>query len=219
MSASRSSRTSSSTSSVGTFGERMTRSGGATGGTGGGSATGGSGSGSGSLSDSGPSKGASKGSGGSASRDTRDVGAASLCTFVVTGQRFALTTSLVRELVEVTAVTRVPRTDVALLGLFNLRGEPMPLVDMAMVLGIGASGPSPKMPVMIVRSEGMSVGARIDALGNVVPNAGVIANSDQNPLLLGFLPAKGGDSAVAVINPVEFLIRLERLKKTTSERE
>ncbi len=179
--------------------------------------TGSGGTGSGSLADSGKaSKAGSKGSAGSANRD---IGASSLCTFVAAGQRFALSTSLVRELVEVTAVTPVPRTDAAVLGLFNLRGEPIPLVDMAMVLAIGASVPMGKMPVMIVRSEGMSVGVRIDALGNVVANAGIVANSDPNPLLLGFLPSTGRQPAVAVINPVEFLSRLERLKKTTSERD
>jgi hypothetical protein len=185
----------------------------------GGTATGGTGGASGSLGDSGKaSKGASKGSAGSAGRETREAGAAHLCTFIVGGQRFALSTSLVRELVEVTNVTKVPRTDIALLGLFNLRGEPMPLVDMAMVLGTGASPASEKMPVIIVRSEGMSVGARIDALGTVVPNSGLVASSDPTPLLLGFLPPKGNDGPVAVINAVELLARLDRLKRTTSER-
>jgi hypothetical protein len=181
-----------------------------------GAATGGSGGGSGSLAESGrPTKGGSKGT---AARDTREVGEAHLCTFVVNGQRFALSTSLVRELVEVTAVTKVPRTDDAVLGLFNLRGEPMPLVDMAMVLGTGASPAAAKMPVIIVRSEGMSVGARIDALGTVVANAGLVASSDPNPLLLGFLPASGNEAPIAVINPADLLARLDRLKRTTSER-
>ncbi len=183
----------------------------------GGSITGG-GSGSGSLADSGrPTKGGSK----SASRDTREVGEAHLCTFVVNGQGFALTTMLVRELVEVTSITKVPRTDDSILGLFNLRGEPMPLVDMSMLLGLGttASPPSDKMQVIIIRSEGMSVGARIDALGTVVPNAGLLSSNDPSPLLLGFLPPRGNESSVAVINPSDLMSRLERLKRTTSERE
>lgn len=207
----------------------MTRSSGgtATGGTGASGSGGGSGSGGASGSggvesgrDSRGSKGSkgSKGSVGSAGVAPRDVGQSHLCTFVVAGQKYALSTALIRELVEVTTITTVPRTDIALLGLFNLRGEPMPLVDMAMVLGIGASPPAAKMSVIIVRSEDMSVGARIDALGNVVPNAGLVANSEPNPLLLGFLAATGTSGAIAVINPVEFLGRLDLLKRTTSER-
>lgn len=207
----------------------MTRSSGgtATGGTGASGSGGGSGSGGASGSgsagaesgrDSRGSKGSkgSKGSVGSAGVAPRDVGKSHLCTFVVAGQKYALSTALIRELVEVTTITTVPRTDIALIGLFNLRGEPMPLVDMAMVLGIGASPPAAKMSVIIVRSEDMSVGARIDALGNVVPNAGLVANSEPNPLLLGFLAGTSG--AIAVINPAEFLGRLDLLKRTTSER-
>jgi len=189
-----------------------------------GAATGGSGGGaSGSMGDSGraskggssPSKGGSKASGASVGRD---VGDAHLCTFIVNGQRFALSTSLVRELVEVTSITKVPRTDSAVLGLFNLRGQPMPLVDMAMVLGTGTSPASEKMAVIILRSEGMSVGARIDALGTVVPNSGIVASSDPNPLVLGFLPPRGTQGPVAVINPADLLARLDRLKRATSER-
>lgn len=149
---------------------------------------------------------------------SRDVGQDHLCTFVVAGQKYALSTALIRELVEVTTLTVVPRTDVALLGLFNLRGEPMPLVDMAMILGTGVTPPAPKMPVMIVRSEKMSVGARIDSLGIVVPNAGLVTNNEPNPLLLGFVSPTATSGAIAVINPVEFLSRLDRLKRTTSER-
>lgn len=185
----------------------------------GGSVTGSGGSGSGSLADSGrPTKGGSKGS---APRENREVGEAHLCTFIVNGQSYALTTSLVRELVEVTSITKVPRTDDSILGLFNLRGEPMPLVDMSMLLELGASvsPATEKMQVIIIRSDGMSVGARIDALGTVVPNAGLLTSNDPSPLLLGFLPPRGNESSIAVINPSDLMSRLERLKRTTSERE
>lgn len=206
----------------------MTRASGApTGGSGTGigtASTGGSSSGSGSLADSGRSTKGRSTANKSAPRDARSsvgVGEANLCTFVVNGQRFALSTALVRELVEVTAVTLVPRVDPAILGLFNLRGEPMPLVDMATVLGMGDSvGPlSKKMAVMILRSETLSVGARIDALGTVVPNRGLVASTDPNAMLLGFLEAAGTDGHVAVINPADLLARLERLKQSASERE
>lgn len=165
-----------------------------------------------------PARGGSKGHGEGGARDTLDAGDAHLCTFVVSGQRFALSTSLVRELVEVTSFTKVPRTDGAVLGLFNLRGQPMPLVDLAMVLGIGTSPGAEKMTVMILRSEGMSVGARVDALGTVVPNTRTIGSGDPNRMLLGFLPSRGNERPVAVMNPVDLLARLERLKRATSER-
>src|SRR5262245_22162767 len=94
------------------------------------------GSGRGSGSGSGRGSAGSAGSKGTKGSISRDVGSAFLCTFRVAEERFALSTALVRELVEVTNVTRVPQTSQALLGLFNLRGEPLPLVDMAAVLGL-----------------------------------------------------------------------------------
>lgn len=154
----------------------------------------------------------SRGSKGSASREARGADAEYLCTFTVGGQRYALSTDLVRELVEVTSVTPVPRTDEAILGLFNLRGEPMPLVDLALVLGLRMADAEAKMSVVIVRHEELSLGARIDALGMVVPDRGVVATADPNPLVRGFLPASGTEGPIAVISPGEFVMRLERLK-------
>jgi chemotaxis signal transduction protein len=177
-----------------------------------GSGTGGSKSGSGSLGDSRP----SRGSGGSAqtrgSGTGRDAGSAHLCTFRVGGQRYALSTALVRELLEVTAITRVPRTDPAVLGLFNLRGEPMPLVDLALVLGMPTAPIAGKAHVIIIRSEELSIGARIEAIGSVVPNSGIVAAADSSPLLAGFLPAAGAEGPVAVIQEAEFLRRLGNLR-------
>jgi hypothetical protein len=71
---------------------------------------------------------------------------------------------------------------------------------------------------MILRGEGMSVGARIDALGAVLPNRGLVPSGDPTPLLLGFLPERANEGPIAVINPADLLARLERLKRTTSER-
>lgn len=160
----------------------------------------------------------SRGSNGQASRVAAGgAGEGYLCTFSVAGQRYALSTSLVRELVEVTRVTTVPCVDPALLGIFNLRGEPMPLVDLSRVLGLPAEGLSEKMAVIIIRGEAMSLGARIDALGAVVPNSSVIATADANPLVRGFLAATSSEGPIAVINPGEFMMRLEQLKSRTQE--
>lgn len=166
------------------------------------------GSGSGSLADSGR---PSRGSAGSKPSARREAGEAHLCTFRVRDQRYALSTALVRELVEVASVTPVPRTPSSFLGLFNLRGEPIPLVDMALLLDLEAAHPAAKMHVIIVSLGDTTAGARIDALGAVVPNSGVIPQADAGNLLLGFLPARGPEPPVAVINPTEFAARLRRL--------
>ncbi len=181
---------------------------------GGGAASGGSRP-SGSPADSARSNSRSGGSRGGDARDSRDPGTGHLCTFQVGGQKYALSTTLVRELVEVTAITPVPRTAPAVLGLFNLRGEPMPLVDLSLVLGSTAATVEAKSSAIILRSAHMSVGARIDALGTVVPNRSVIPTDDPNPLILGFLDSPG-EAPIAVVDPIEFMSRIENLKLSSA---
>jgi len=173
------------------------------------------GSGAGSLADSGR---PSKGSGGSKPTAPRDAGDAHLCTFRVGEQRYALSTALVRELVEVTTITPVPRTSHAFLGVFNLRGEPMPLVDMALLLDLEPSPIAAKMPVIIVTLGETTAGARIHALGAVVANSGVVPQASAANLLLGFLPGSGAEPPVAVINPAEFAARLKRVAPRQREK-
>ena len=143
--------------------------------------------------------------------DAREAGLGYLCTFLVAGQRYALSTSLVREIVEVDRVTRVPRVSAEVMGLFNLRGEPMPLVDLSLVLMGTPSPASAKMSVIILRNPHLSVGARIDGLGTVVPNHGVIPTDDPNPILLGFLESPG-DGPIAVIDPNQFMAKIDGLR-------
>lgn len=152
-------------------------------------------------------------SGGRASRATnpRDAGASHLCTFTIGAQRYALPTSIVRELVAIERITPVPRTPPAILGLFNLRGEPMPLVDLSLLL-LGTPSPAAtKFSVIILRSETVSVGARIDALGTVVAHQGVMPTDDADPLFAGFIDVVG-HGAVAVIEAGEFMSRIDSLK-------
>lgn len=172
---------------------------------------------SGSLTDSGrPRLGSGSASGQSRSRGSAQAGSLSvglghLCTFEVGGQRYALSTSLVREIVEVERITRVPRTAAEVMGLFNLRGEPMPLVDLTLVLSGAPSPVAEKMSVIILRNANLSLGARIDALGTVVPNTNVIPTDDPNPLLLGFIDL-AGEGPVAVIDANEFMSRIDGLR-------
>ena len=63
--------------------------------------------------------------------------------FPIGHDRYAVATSVVREVVSEPRPTRLPTAPTELLGAFNLRGEVIPLFDTAALLGIGtiAGGP------------------------------------------------------------------------------
>lgn len=62
-------------------------------------------------------------------------------SFAVAQEDFALPLSMVQEICLLDAVTAVPRTRPQTLGIMSLRGEVVPVVDLAAILGFGHSRP------------------------------------------------------------------------------
>jgi chemotaxis signal transduction protein len=64
-----------------------------------------------------------------------------LVIFPLGEDRYALTTDRVRQVVVTPAVTSIPTAPPSILGVFNLRGEIVPLVDLSLLLGLPAATP------------------------------------------------------------------------------
>ncbi|MCM0083188.1 chemotaxis protein CheW [Geomonas sp. Red32] len=60
-------------------------------------------------------------------------------TFTLDGELFAMDIVKVREVLDYTGVTRVPRTPDFVLGVINLRGHVVPVVDLRIKFGLPAS--------------------------------------------------------------------------------
>jgi purine-binding chemotaxis protein CheW len=63
--------------------------------------------------------------------------------FPIGEDRYAVATSVVREVVSNPRPTRLPTAPTALVGAFNLRGEVIPMFDTAALLGIGTLTETP----------------------------------------------------------------------------
>ena len=60
-----------------------------------------------------------------------------LCAFLLAGRCFGLGVRWVGEVVALEAITRVPNARPAIRGLFNLRGEPVVVLDLSKILELG----------------------------------------------------------------------------------
>ncbi|WP_437870734.1 chemotaxis protein CheW [Sorangium sp. So ce363] len=93
-------------------------------------------------------------------------------SFFVGGDELALDILRAREIVEITAITRVPRMPQAVLGVLNLRGRVIPVIDLAVRLGLPASVIARRSCILIVETEFdgelTRMGLFIDAVGDVV---------------------------------------------------
>ncbi len=93
-------------------------------------------------------------------------------TFKLQDEVFALDISAVREVLDYTAVTRVPRTPDFMRGVINLRGSVVPVVDLRLKFGMPATEKTVNTCVIIVEvgvdNETVILGVLADSVQEVL---------------------------------------------------
>lgn len=88
-----------------------------------------------------------------------------LLTFELSGQEYAVPLLRVQEIVEYEPVMRVPTAPPFLLGVFDLRGSVLPVIDLATKLGLGATPLTRRSCIVVVELE---VSAQLALFGLLV---------------------------------------------------
>jgi purine-binding chemotaxis protein CheW len=128
---------------------------------------------------------------------TESGGARYLITEVA-GQRMAWDLAMVREIVPTRAVTRLPGAPAWVLGLLNLRGTVLTVVDLAARLSLPAgAGES----VVVLDVDGRALGVRVDRVRSVaaaeeVTVEGVEAARGADGLVSGMVRLAEGPAAL-----------------------
>lgn len=89
-------------------------------------------------------------------------------TFLLAGGEYGLAILAVREILALIPINPVPRTPDAVLGVINLRGRIVPVVDLRLKLGLPAAAPTDQTVIIVVQSRDgeMPIGCVVDeALG------------------------------------------------------
>jgi purine-binding chemotaxis protein CheW len=125
-------------------------------------------------------------------------------TFTLRGEEWALPVERVHEVLEMGDLTRVPGTPAFVLGVVDLRGRMVPVLDIAARLGLGGSVSDPRACVLVVDADvGSDIeaggpratfGLRVDAVGGLVdvgdgepseaPDTGGARGAGDGPRLL-----------------------------------
>ena len=97
----------------------------------------------------------------------------SYLTFALGDEKFAIPVDLVQEVVEFGQVTKVPNAPAYMLGIINLRGRVLPLLDTKLKLGLSATTLSHKSRIMILDlqladDKNLQIGAMVDLAKEVV---------------------------------------------------
>lgn len=108
--------------------------------------------------------------------------------FRVGDENFALPVSQVLEVADLGLLAPVPGAPASVLGVRNLRGQVLPVIDLATVLGLERTSPAEKL--VITEYEGWRAGLAIDEVTDVAELPGPVQENDS-PLLAGSTLADG----------------------------
>ncbi len=92
-----------------------------------------------------------------------------VATFVVDDRHYGLTTSRVREVVRIGEITPVHHSPEFILGIMNLRGRIVTVVDLGRKLGLTSQALTGHSRIFIAEWQQEHVGLLVDRVGEVVP--------------------------------------------------
>lgn len=89
-------------------------------------------------------------------------------TFVLKGQRYGVPISSVREINRVSTITPVPQTPSYMVGVINLRGKVIPVVDLRLKFGMEQAEHTRETCIIVIESVGGQTGMIVDSVSEVV---------------------------------------------------
>lgn len=89
-------------------------------------------------------------------------------TFYLADEEYGLEILKVREIIGMLPITRVPRTPHFLLGVINLRGKVIPVVDLRLKFGLAKAQHTEETCTIVVQAHGMDMGIAVDKVSEVL---------------------------------------------------
>ncbi|WP_371060099.1 chemotaxis protein CheW [Rhodosalinus sp. 5P4] len=91
-----------------------------------------------------------------------------IVSFRAAGQDFCIDIGLVREIRGWTPTTLLPRAPDFVTGVMNLRGNVIPVIDLALRLGLGRTEPTERHVIVIANLGGGTVGLLVEAVSDII---------------------------------------------------
>jgi chemotaxis signal transduction protein len=141
----------------------------------------------------------------------------SICTFWIGRDCFGLDVDLVNEVLLVEAIHPIPWAPSALLGLFNSRGQVVPVINLATLLGLASDptdshGAQAAQTAILLKADALVAAAVIDRPGLVVQlGTGTFTATDRGsaePWVQGHLRTRDrSDLLITVLEPARLVQR------------
>lgn len=95
-------------------------------------------------------------------------GARELIAFRVGDQEFCVNIMAVREIRGWTPVTPLPHAPQYVMGVINLRGAVLPIVDLSLRLGMRCADPTPRHVIIVAQVKSKVIGLLVDAVSDIL---------------------------------------------------
>ena len=127
-----------------------------------------------------------------------NAGAREYITFRIGSQYYCIDIMSVREIRGWTAATALPRAPRYIRGVINLRGAVLPIVDLAVRLGLPSTEPTARNVIIVVQIAQQQVGLLVDAVSDILTTsdnriqpAPDVASDLVRSFVKGLLPVDG----------------------------
>jgi len=105
-------------------------------------------------------------------------GALEIIAFMLHNQQFCVRTTSIREIRGWAPVTPLPHAPTDVLGVMNLRGTVIPIVDLSVKLGMPPTAASERSAIVVTNVSGKTIGLMVDRVSDIL----TVATGDLQPV-------------------------------------
>ncbi|MBI5060036.1 purine-binding chemotaxis protein CheW [candidate division KSB1 bacterium] len=138
-------------------------------------------------------------------------------TFVLATEEYGFEILKVREIIGLMDITRVPSMPAYVVGVINLRGKVIPVVDLRLKFGMDSTDHTPETCIIVVAVQGQLMGVVVDKVSEVldiraadIEDAPGVGAAVEIRFILGMAKAKGS---------VKILLDVDRVLSETEQAE
>jgi purine-binding chemotaxis protein CheW len=91
-----------------------------------------------------------------------------IIAFRLHDQAFCVKTTTIREIRGWLPSTPIPHTPEEVVGVMNLRGTVIPIIDLARKLGMASTAPSERSAIVVAEVHGISIGLVVDRVSDIL---------------------------------------------------
>lgn len=101
-----------------------------------------------------------------------------IIAFLLNDQQFAVRTTAIREIRGWAPVTPIPHTPPDVLGVMNLRGTVIPIIDLSAKLGMPPAEASERSAIVVTSVKGKTIGMMVDRVSDIL----TVSAADLQPV-------------------------------------